>query len=71
MKVILAQEPFPPGRPLRNIVSRCFIAIYSLGETRTLYDTLQTFLRLIGDHKATDRDIQKTSGHIYSPSTNI
>ncbi|KAJ7205156.1 clathrin-coated vesicle protein [Mycena haematopus] len=60
VKIVLAQDPFPiPGRALRNCVARCFIALYTRGETRTLFDTLQTFIKVIIDFKTPDRDSHK------------
>ncbi|KDQ54486.1 hypothetical protein JAAARDRAFT_80176 [Jaapia argillacea MUCL 33604] len=62
VKVIIAQDPFPsPGRPLRNLVARCLITLFSNGESRTLFDTLQTFLRVAGDAKLLDKDMNKTA----------
>jgi hypothetical protein len=50
VKVVLAQDPYPiPGRALRNCVARCFIALYTRAETRTLFDTLQAFIKVIID----------------------
>ncbi|KAJ7637580.1 clathrin-coated vesicle protein [Mycena polygramma] len=59
-KVVLAQDPYPvPGRALRNCVARCFVALYTRGETRTLFDTLQAFIKVIIDFKTPDRDSHK------------
>ncbi|KAJ7215770.1 hypothetical protein B0H12DRAFT_1241935 [Mycena haematopus] len=59
-KNVLAQDPFPIlGRALCNCVARCFIALYTRGETRTLFDTLQTFIKVIIDFKTPDRDSHK------------
>ncbi|KAG6888099.1 hypothetical protein C0995_010705, partial [Termitomyces sp. Mi166 len=53
VKVITAPEPYPaPGRALRNIAGRCLVALYNRGETRTLFDTLQVFMKIVGDFKA-------------------
>ncbi|KAJ7168806.1 clathrin-coated vesicle protein [Mycena filopes] len=60
VKVVLAQDPHPvPGRALRNCVARCFIALYTRGEMRTLFDTLQAFIKVIVDFKTPDRDSHK------------
>ncbi|KAJ6560948.1 clathrin-coated vesicle protein [Mycena sp. CBHHK59/15] len=60
VKVVLAQDPYPvPGRALRNCVARCFILLYTRGETRTLFDTLQTVIKVIADFKTADRDSHK------------
>ncbi|KAJ7082373.1 clathrin-coated vesicle protein [Mycena belliarum] len=59
-KVVLAQAPYPiPGRALRNCVARCLVALYTRGETRTLFDTLQSFMKVIIDFKTPDRESQK------------
>lgn len=60
IKVITAPEPYPPpGRALRNVTSRCFGALYTRGETRTLFDTLQVFMKVVGDFKTPDKDTNK------------
>ena len=60
VKVITTPEPYPPpGRALRNPTARCFIALYTRGETRTLFDTLQAFMKVVGDLKTLDRDVNK------------
>jgi hypothetical protein len=57
VKVILAPSPYPvPGRAIRNVTARCFIQLYKKGETRTLFDTLQSFLKVTSDFKTPDRD---------------
>ena len=57
LKCITAVSPFPiPGRPIRALVARCFLAIYARGETRTMYDTVQAGLKIAGDTKPTERD---------------
>ncbi|KZT18252.1 clathrin-coated vesicle protein [Neolentinus lepideus HHB14362 ss-1] len=58
--IIKGTAPYPPpGRPLRNLVARCLISLYSLTEARTLFDTLQKFMAIVGDLKAADRDSSK------------
>lgn len=60
VKVVLAPEPYPaPGRAIRNLVARCLVVMCTRGETRTLFDTLQAFLKIVGDFKAYDRDTNK------------
>jgi len=60
IKVISAAESYPvPGRAIRNLVGRCLITLYTRGETRTMFDTLQTFLRLVSDNKLADKDVVK------------
>jgi hypothetical protein len=61
VKAILAPDPYPPpGRPLRHLVVRCLIILFTKGESRPLYDTLQTLLKFLGDFKVVDKDVQKT-----------
>lgn len=60
LKIINGLEPYPtPGRPLRNLVARCLVVMYTRGETRTLFDTMQAFLKIIGEVKVFDRDANK------------
>ncbi|KAF8184200.1 armadillo-type protein [Pholiota molesta] len=60
IKIVSAAEPYPaPGRAIRNLVGRCLVTLYTRSETRTLFDTLQAFLRIVGDFKANDRDVVK------------
>ncbi|KAF9069763.1 clathrin-coated vesicle protein [Rhodocollybia butyracea] len=60
IKIILAPTPYPaPGRATRSAIARCLIAIYGRGETRTLFDTLQAFMKVTSDFKTLDRDVHK------------
>ncbi|KAF8916460.1 clathrin-coated vesicle protein [Mucidula mucida] len=46
VKVISGPSPYPPpGRAIRNVVARCLVTLYTRSETRTLFDTLQSFLK--------------------------
>lgn len=57
LKIVTSPEVYPsPGRPIRNLVAKCYVAIYSRGETRTLYDNIQAFLKILGDSKAPNKD---------------
>ncbi|KAK0203615.1 clathrin-coated vesicle protein [Desarmillaria ectypa] len=57
VKIITAPNPFPvPGRAIRNVVARCLVSLYTRSETRTLFDTIQAFLKIVGDSKTADRD---------------
>lgn len=52
IKIVTAPEPFPlPGRPVRRLVANCLKALYTRGETRTLFDTIQAFLKLLAETK--------------------
>jgi len=58
IKIISASEGYPlPGRAFRNLVGRSLVALYTRGETRTLFDTLQALLRLVGDVKSLEKDV--------------
>ncbi|ESK97884.1 clathrin-coated vesicle protein [Moniliophthora roreri MCA 2997] len=62
VKIILSPDPYPsPGKALRNIVARCLITIYRRGETRTLFDTLQSLIKVTSDFKSIDMDARKTA----------
>ena len=41
---------------MRNVAARAFIALYGRVETRTLFDTLQGFLKIVGDFKTPTKD---------------
>ncbi|KAF8523823.1 ARM repeat-containing protein [Gautieria morchelliformis] len=57
LSIAKGADPYPiPGRPIRHLVARCFIAIYTRGETRTLFDTLQALVKVAGEMKPLDRD---------------
>ncbi|KAG6857124.1 hypothetical protein H0H87_009256 [Tephrocybe sp. NHM501043] len=60
VKIIAAPEPYPtPGRALRNLAGRCLVVLYTRGETRTVFDTLQSFMKIVGDFKTIDREANK------------
>jgi hypothetical protein len=60
IKVVLAPDPFPlPGRALRNLVARCFTVMYGRGETRSLFDTLQAFMKVVGEFKTTEKEAKR------------
>jgi hypothetical protein len=60
INVLLSPDPFPPpGRPLRNLAARCLILLYKKGETKSLFDTLQLLLKVAGDSKVQDKDVNK------------
>lgn len=64
--IITAAEPYPsPGRPVRNLVAQCLVHVYTHGDTKTLYDTLQSLLKIL-DPKGTAKDVQKVSV-LYDP----
>ncbi|KAF7795189.1 hypothetical protein EIP86_006338 [Pleurotus ostreatoroseus] len=60
LKVISTQENYPlPGRPVREQVAQCLIHIYTYGETKTLYDTVQTLLKSLVDTKSPLKDAHR------------
>ena len=60
VKIITAPSPFPaPGRAIRNVVARCLVSLYTRSETRTLFDTIQAFLKIVGDSKTADKDTRR------------
>ena len=60
MKIISASQGYPPpGRALRNLVGRSLVVLYTCGEMRTLFDTLQALLCLVGDVGNLDKDVLK------------
>lgn len=59
LKIIAAPEPYPaPGRPVRNLVAQCLVKVYTYGETKTLFDTIQALLKHL-DPKAPSKDANK------------
>lgn len=62
LKVVESPESYPaPGRSLRKLVARCLVLVYTRGEARTMFDTLQRLLKLVVDLKPTGpQDINKT-----------
>lgn len=60
VKIIAAPQPYPPaGHALRNLVGRCLVLLYTRGETRSLFDTLLLFFKLVGDPKSLEKDSTK------------
>lgn len=60
IKTVSGIEPYPtPGRSLRAVVSRSLVALYQKGETRTLFDTITSFLKIVGDMKSSDKEQSK------------
>ncbi|KAH8084924.1 ARM repeat-containing protein [Cristinia sonorae] len=52
--LVTSPAPYPiPGRPIRNLVAQSLIAIYSQGETKSMYDTIQALIKVAGDQKST------------------
>ena len=52
IKIVSAAEPYPlPGRPVRRLVAGCLKTLYMRGETKSLFDTIQAFLKLLAETK--------------------
>ena len=61
LNVVTKGAPYPlPGRAIRNAASSCFVLLYTLGESKTTFDTLIACLKVVGDAKApADKDPYK------------
>ncbi|KAI0303661.1 armadillo-type protein [Multifurca ochricompacta] len=59
--VITSRDSYPvPGRALRNLVASCLLILYTRGDSKNMFDTLISFLKVAGDFKApADRDQHK------------
>ena len=63
INIIASREHHPvPGRALRNLVTNCFLILYTRGDSKNMFDTLIAFLKVASDFKApADRDQHKMS----------
>ncbi|GBE87132.1 clathrin-coated vesicle protein [Sparassis crispa] len=62
VKIVTAPEPYPlPGRPVRNLIAKCLISLYTRAETKTLFDTVQAFLKIVGDSKTPHKDASRVA----------
>ncbi|KAF9239616.1 armadillo-type protein [Melanogaster broomeanus] len=62
LKIICGSDGYPlPGRGLRNLAARCLVLQYTRGDSRTLFDTLRTLLKTLGDAKADKDSIRITA----------
>ncbi|KZV63558.1 clathrin-coated vesicle protein [Peniophora sp. CONT] len=61
LNAVTKGAPYPlPGRAIRNAASNCFVLLYTLGESKTTFDTLIACLKVVGDLKApADKDPHK------------
>ncbi|KAF8998676.1 armadillo-type protein [Cyathus striatus] len=49
-----------PGRAIRELVGRCLVGMYTRGETRSMFDIVQSCMRIVGDFKSlSERDASK------------
>ncbi|KIJ50518.1 hypothetical protein M422DRAFT_245139 [Sphaerobolus stellatus SS14] len=44
------------GRPIRQLATRCSVKLYTRGETRTLFDTLQALIKVVSESKIAEKD---------------
>ena len=52
---VIASPPAPaprPGRPARQLIARCLVTLFRRGETRSLFDVVQSLVRVMGDLRA-------------------
>ncbi|EJD52751.1 ARM repeat-containing protein [Auricularia subglabra TFB-10046 SS5] len=63
IKIATAADPYPvPGRSVRNLVGRCLVALYLKAETRSMFDTMQTFFKAASELKpAEHKDARVTA----------
>ncbi|KAI0080179.1 ARM repeat-containing protein [Panus rudis PR-1116 ss-1] len=60
LKIIAGSSPYPPpGRPIRNLVAQCFLPLYIRGNTKTLFDTIQTLLKIPAEPKQVVPDVTR------------
>ncbi|EIW85333.1 clathrin-coated vesicle protein [Coniophora puteana RWD-64-598 SS2] len=63
LKVVNGNQPYPPpGRALRDLLVKCYVTLYTRGDTRSLFDTFQTFIKIAGDVKAPN-DLTKITAY--------
>ena len=59
-KIALAKDPrTASGRPIRDLVVKYYVFLYGKGDTRTMFDTINTFLKFDADAILTDKDSSK------------
>ena len=67
VKIVTASEPFPlPGRPIRRLVASCLKTLYMRGETKSLFDTIQAFLKLLAETKPPAKESSRMYVAYYS-----
>lgn len=45
-----------PRRPIRFLIGRCYVVLYTRGDTRTLFDSVTALHSLIGANKNIDKE---------------
>ena len=59
-KITLAKDSHTAsGRPIHNLLAKCYVSRYGKGDTRTMFDTINTFLKFAADAKINDKDSSK------------
>ncbi|KAJ3163191.1 hypothetical protein HDU86_002360 [Geranomyces michiganensis] len=62
LKYLSTTEP-KPSRPLRQLISRCLVILYTNGDARTLFDTLSGVQTLMSAKKVEDSSIRLSTIH--------
>ncbi|KAI8907094.1 armadillo-type protein [Powellomyces hirtus] len=52
-----------PSRPLRQLISRCLVILYTNGDSRTLFDTLAAVQVIVSNKKVEDASIRLSAIH--------
>ena len=59
LKIATGADKYPlPGRSIRCPAARCYVALYTRGETRTLFETMLALLKIAGEPKVAERDVR-------------
>ena len=60
INIVTSASPYPnPGHPIRTLVAQCLTTIYTRGETRTLFDTIQALLKPCSEPKSLLQDVHR------------
>ncbi|KAJ3175180.1 hypothetical protein HDU87_006415 [Geranomyces variabilis] len=62
LKYLTSTEP-KPSRPLRHLISRCLVILYTNGDSRTLFDTLSGVQTMMSAKKVDDLTIRLSTIH--------
>jgi len=56
LNIDIGIDPLPfPGCPIRHLIPRCFVSLYTRGETCTLFETMQALVKVAGQVKILKR----------------
>ena len=70
VKIASAADPYPlPGCSVRQLVARCFTALYGKAETRSLFDTVLAFQKVAGELKPPENKDARVSVKRLVPHT--